>query len=74
LKLSIINNKTLEKNWFKSLKILSEMQEFENDVIGFTTKKLLEKGFKGLIGNREKKTSKNKEFEVPEEMKRTVPK
>ena len=50
------------------------MQEFENDVIGFTTKKLLEKGFKGLIGNREKKTSKNKEFEVPEEMKRTVPK
>ena len=74
LKLSVINNKTSEKNWFKSLKILEEMNEFETDMMRFSEKKLMEKGFRGLTGNKDRKHHEKREFEIPEEMKRTVPK
>ena len=48
------------------------MNEFESDMLRFSEKKLMQKGFKGL--NVNKKNKENKQFEIPEEMKRTVPK
>lgn len=51
LKLSVIHNQNREKNWFKSLKILSEIQEFENDVKDYNEKRLLNKSFRTLIKN-----------------------
>lgn len=54
--------------------MLEEMNEFETDMMRFSEKKLMEKGFKGLTGNKERKHQEKREFEIPEEMKRTVPK
>ena len=50
------------------------MNEFETDMMRFSEKKLMQKGFRGLTGNKDGKNRENREFEIPEEIKKTVPK
>ena len=71
LKLSVIHNKSGHKNWFQSLKLLSEMKEFEENVNSFNQRRLLNKGFDSLIKNC--RNSKRREYDVSE-MKKTIPK
>lgn len=63
MKLSVVQNRDKDKNWFKSLKILTEMQEFEDDVTQINEKRLLHKTFHSLMQNSKRGKSITNENE-----------